>query len=71
MHIYAGVVVRVATPTPQAADYATGKWMFTSVERTLNSSATELTIYLGDSTNATGTQAVEFYIDTITIQVEE
>ena len=68
--IYDGQETEVGTAIDSVSGYATGKWVHTSVTKTIHASASELTIYIGDSTNANGTTALVYYFDTITIQVE-
>ena len=68
--IYDGQGTTVGTAINAVSGYATGKWLFTSVTRTIHASASELTIYIGDSTVANGTTALVYYFDTISIQVE-
>jgi len=67
--IYDGQETEVGTAIDSVSGYATGKWVHTSVTKTIHASASELTIYIGDSTNANGTTALVYYFDTITIQV--
>ena len=69
--IYDGQGTTIGTPVEDVTGYATGKFVHTSVERTIDASATEVTIYIGDSTNANGTTSLVYYFDTINIQVDD
>ena len=68
--IYDGQGTTVGTAINSVSGYSTGSWVHTSVTRTIHASASEVTIYIGDSTNADGTTALVYYFDTITIQVD-
>ena len=68
--IYDGQGTTVGTAINSVSGYSTGAWVHTSVTRTIHASASEITIYIGDSTNADGTTALVYYFDTITIQVD-
>tara|TARA_R100001244_G_scaffold74586_2_gene59544 strand:- start:159 stop:2675 length:2517 start_codon:yes stop_codon:yes gene_type:complete len=59
-----------ATAINSVSGYGTGGWHFTSVEREIDDSANEVTIYIGDSTNANGETALVYYFDSITIEVD-
>ena len=59
-----------ATAINSVSGYGTGGWHFTSVEREIHGSANEVTIYIGDSTNANGTTNLVYYFDSITIEVD-
>ena len=68
--IYDGQETEIGTAIDSVSGYEAGKWVHTSVTKTIHASASELTIYIGDSTNANGTTALVYYFDTITIQIE-
>ena len=68
--IYDGQGTTHATAINSVSGYGTGGWHFTSVEREIHGSASEVTIYIGDSTNANGTTNLVYYFDTISIEVD-
>tara|TARA_R100000808_G_scaffold4136_3_gene13775 strand:+ start:970 stop:3474 length:2505 start_codon:yes stop_codon:yes gene_type:complete len=68
--IYDGQGTTHATAINSVSGYGTGGWHFTSVEREIDASASEVTIYVGDSTNANGTTNLVYYFDTISIEVD-
>ena len=68
--IYDGQGTTHATAINSVSGYGTGGWHFTSVEREIHGSASEVTIYIGDSTNANGTTNLVYYFDSITIEVD-
>ena len=68
--IYDGQETEIGTAIDSVSGYSTGAWVHTSVTKTIHASASEITIYIGDSTNATGETALVYYFDTITIQVD-
>ena len=60
----------VGTTSGTAITASDTDWTFTSVTRTIDSSATRVRIYVGDDDAASGTTACTFYFDAFSIQVE-
>ena len=60
----------VGTSSGTAITASDTDWTFTSVTRTIDSSATRVRIYVGDDDAASGSTACTFYFDAFSIQVE-
>ena len=60
----------VGTSSGTAITASDTDWTFTSVTRTIDSSATRIRIYVGDDDAADGSTACTFYFDAFSIQIE-